>query len=246
MGYQVRPSKLVVQKVECLNLEAFRATPKGDQALVIVGAHYDSVSGSPGANDNATGVAAVLEISRNFSTANPGQHELRFVAFVNEEPPFFNSDQMGSRLYAKQLRRDGKRVRAMLSIETVGFYSEERGSQRYPPLFSLFYPNRGNFIAFVGNLGSRRLVRQTLQSFKRCSEFPAESTCTFSFVPGVSWSDHGSFWREGYPALMVTDTAFYRYPYYHTAQDIPDKINYEKLALVTDGLCHVVRQLTIS
>jgi Zn-dependent M28 family amino/carboxypeptidase len=242
MGYQVETQKLLVHNIECLNLEVFRGEYQRDRELVIVGAHYDSVLGSPGANDNATGVAALLEISRHLSSLT-SQSQLRFVAFVNEEPPFFDSNQMGSRFYARQLRREGKRVRAMLSLETMGFYREKKGSQHYPPFFSPFYPNAANFIAFVGNFKSRSLVRQAVEYFKQCSHFPVESACTPSFVPGVSWSDHGSFWREGYPAFMVTDTAFYRYPYYHTSQDTSDKIDYPKLTLVTEGVCHVVERL---
>ena len=242
MGYPVETQKLLVHSIECLNLEAFHGEYQRDRELVIVGAHYDSVLGSPGANDNATGVAALLEISRHLSTLT-GQSQLRFVAFVNEEPPFFDSNQMGSRCYARQLRKEGKRVRAMLSLETMGFYRDEKGSQHYPPFFSPFYPNAANFIAFVGNFKSRSLVRQAVRYFKQHSNFPVESASTPSFVPGVSWSDHGSFWREGYPAFMVTDTAFYRYPYYHTSQDTSDKVDYLKLTLVTEGVCHVVRRL---
>ena len=161
------------------------------------------------------------------------------MAFVNEEPPQFQTALMGSRVYARQARAHGDRIRAMLSLETLGYYSEAPGSQAFPfpsALYRLFYPDRGNFVLFVSNFGSRPFLRQAVESFRQVTPFPAESIATFEWVPGVDWSDHGSFWVEGYPALMVTDTALYRYPQYHTEQDTPEKVNYDALARVVDGL----------
>jgi Zn-dependent M28 family amino/carboxypeptidase len=220
------------------NLEVTRRGRENPDDIILIGAHYDSVIGSPGANDNATGVAALLELSRLAAARNLGT-AVRFVAFVNEEPPHFQTAQMGSRVYAKQARARGDRIRAMLSLETLGYYSEAPASQGFPfpsVMFRRFYPDRGNFVLFVSNFGSRPLLRQAVELFRAQSDFPVESIATFELVPGVDWSDHSSFWAEGYPALMVTDTALYRYPYYHTEQDTPEKVNYGALARIVDGL----------
>ncbi len=241
-GYGVARQVYRAKRVESANLEATRSGSKWSNEVILIGAHYDSVVGSPGANDNASGVAALLEISRRFRDIRP-ERTVRFVAFVNEEPPFFYWRQMGSMVYARAARKRGDDIRLMMSLEMLGCYRDEPGSQRYPPLFRYFYPDRGNFVALVSNLRSRRLLRRTVSLFKRHSDVPVESLATLSIVPGVSWSDHLSFWRRGYPALMVTDTAFYRYPYYHTAWDTPDKINYDTMARVTDGLFGAISAL---
>lgn len=210
--------------------------------IVVIGAHYDSVAGSPGANDNATGVAALLELSRLFHNKRPAR-TVRFVAFVNEEPPFYYSSGMGSRVYAKAARKKGENITAMLSLETMGYFSESPGSQRYPFPLGFFYPDRGNFIGFVANLRSMKLVGRAAELFRRNSDFPLQWTAAPGFLPGIGWSDHWSFWKEGYPAFMVTDTAPYRYPFYHSPFDTPDRIDYERLARVVMGLVGVVAGL---
>jgi Zn-dependent M28 family amino/carboxypeptidase len=204
--------------------------------ILLIGAHYDSVVGSPGANDNGSGVAALLEISRKFVAIEPAM-SVRFVAFVNEEPPFFMSQQQGSMVYAKSARHRSDDIRLMASLETIGWYSNRPGSQHYPPLFNLFYPDRADFIGFVCDFHSSAAMRRLAQAFKAHSEFPLQKVATFRFVPGVSWSDHWSFWRQGYRAVMITDTAPYRYPHYHAATDTPDKLVYPEFAQATLGLC---------
>ncbi len=153
---------------------------------------------------------------------------VRFVAFVNEEPPSFFTGQQGSAVYAKAARGRGDDIRLMVSLETIGCYFDEPGSQRYPPLFRYFFPDRGNFLGLVSDFRSGRALRRMARTFRRHSEFPLEHVATFRWVPGVAWSDHLSFWRCGYRALMVTDTAFYRYRYYHTPEDTPDKVAYPR------------------
>jgi hypothetical protein len=162
---------------------------------------------------------------------------------VNEESPFFLTGKMGSMHYAKAARLHGDDIRLMLSLETMGFYRDESGSQGYPPLFRYFYPSSGNFIAFVSNLRSRPQTKQLTTAFQHCSDFPAERVSTFSWIPGVGWSDHFSFWLRRYRAVMVTDTAFYRYPYYHSHEDTAEKLDYERLAAVTAGLYCALSQL---
>ena len=207
-----------------------------------MGAHYDSAEGSPGANDNGSGVAVLLELSRRFASVDCSR-TVRFVAFTNEEPPFFLSKQQGSMVYASAARRRGDDIRLMISLETLGYYRNEPHSQHYPPLFGLCYPDRANFIGFVSNFRSRGLMRRLAAAFRASSDFPLEHTATFAFIPGVAWSDHSAFWLCQYRALMVTDTAFYRYPWYHTAGDTPEKLDYACLARVTEGLFGAIRRL---
>jgi Zn-dependent M28 family amino/carboxypeptidase len=241
-GYTVVEQRYETKGVSCANLEVSLPGHAHPEHVILVGAHYDSVAGSPGANDNASGVAAMLELSRVLSGSAPA-HSLRFVAFVNEEPPFFFWKQMGSMHYAQTARARGDDIALMLSLETLGCYSDEPGSQRYPPLFRFFFPDRGNFVAFVSNLKSRRAMHRTVAAFRAASDFPVEHVATFSWVPGVAWSDHLSFWREGYRALMVTDTAFYRYAHYHQPTDTPDRLDYDRLAWVVQGLAGALHEL---
>src|SRR5574337_989352 len=243
-GYQVVPRWYDLSGTQWANLEVSRPGSARPDEILLIGAHYDSVRGSPGANDNASGVAALLELSRLFADITPAL-TVRFVAFVNEEPPFFMTRCQGSVVYAKAVRARGDAIRLMVSLETIGCYSDRRGSQRYPPLFRFFYPSRANFIAFVSDFRSRTLMHRAVQAFRRNSDFPLEHVATFRFIPGVAWSDHWSFWRRGYPALMVTDTAFYRYPYYHTSQDTPEKLAYPDLARVTAGLAEAFAALAL-
>ena len=234
-GHIVRSQSYRVGGFDCENLEIAIAGAGNPGEIIVLGAHYDSVAGSPGADDNASGVAALLEIGRVLAHSRP-ERTIRLVAFVNEEPPFFPFGEMGSRVYARAARQRGDDIRVMLSLEMLGCYSDQRDSQQYPPFMRWLYPDCGNFVAFVSNLASRRVLRETVRAFRAHSDFPCESLATFSFVPGVAWSDQLSFWREGYHALMVTDTAFYRYPHYHTALDTPDRLCYPAAARVVHGL----------
>jgi Zn-dependent M28 family amino/carboxypeptidase len=212
------------------------------RTIIVVGAHYDTCDESPGANDNASGVAATLELARVFSQ-RPASSTVRFVLFANEEPPFFKRPGMGSRMNAESARRRADRISAMLALETIGFYSETEGSQRYPWPVGLLYPARGNFVGFVGDLGSRALVRDAIGAFRRSTLFPSEGAALPATFPGIDWSDHWSFRQQGYPAIMITDTALYRDPNYHRLSDTPAHLDYDALARVTTGLEAVVRHL---
>lgn len=242
LGYAVARQVYVAAGVESANLEV--AVPGGARAseIVLVGAHYDTVPGSPGADDNASGVAGLIEIARELREARPAR-TVKLVAFVNEEPPFFYFGEMGSRVYARAARRRGDDIRVMLSLEMLGCYSDAAGSQSYPPLLGYFYPDAGNFIAFVSNVRSRRALREVVSAFKGTSDFPAEKLASPGIVPGVSWSDQLSFWREGYPGIMVTDTAFYRYRHYHQPTDTPERLDYARMASVVAGLAKAVLAL---
>jgi Zn-dependent M28 family amino/carboxypeptidase len=244
-GYDVTRQEYRIHDDLWANLEVTRRGRAGNTPLILLGAHYDSVMGSPGANDNGTGVAALLELSRVFSALSP-EASVRFVAFVNEEPPYFLTPAMGSRVYAEKARDRGDKIAVMVSLETMGYYSEEPGSQKFPfpsVLFEKMYPDRGNFIAFASNIASRAVMREAVALFRSRSKFPVESIATLEMIPGINWSDHASFWQVGYPAFMVTDTAPYRYPYYHTPQDTPDRVNYDALTRVTQGLAGMFQAL---
>ncbi len=241
-GYEVRQQKFAVKGRTCLNLEAELAGGDKARQIVVVGAHYDSLAGTIGANDNGTGVVALLALARRFAREKPAG-TIRFVAFANEEPPYFQTDAMGSLVYAKACEKDGDQIVAAIILETIGYYSDEAGSQQYPPLFKAFYPTTGNFIGFVGNSKSSKLVKQSVRTFREKARFPCEGAALPEFIQGVGWSDHWAFWQAGYPALMVTDTAPFRYPYYHTTEDTIDKIDFERMARVVEGMRFVVADL---
>ncbi len=213
--------------------------------IIIIGAHYDSVFGSPGANDNASGIAGLLELARRFKDAKP-QRTVRFIAFANEEPPFFQTEDMGSLVYARAAKQRGDNIIGMIALETIGYYSDEPNSQNYPQPFSAFYPDRGNFIGFVSNIKSRKFLREVIGSFREHAEFPSEGGAIFGGIAGIGWSDHWSFWQAGYAGLMVTDTAPFRYPHYHKPSDTPDKLDYQRIARVIDGMERVLRGLANS
>lgn len=221
------------------------ATP---EEIVIVGAHYDSVAGCPGANDNGTGVVATMALARRWAaearSGSPPRRSIRFLFFVNEEPPWFqNPAQMGSCIYAASCKARDERIIAMLSLETIGYYSDRTGSQQYPPPLSLFYPSEGNFIAFVSNISSRSLLHRCVGTFRASAQFPSQGAALPEQLPGVGWSDQWSFWRQGYQAVMITDTATFRYPDYHETGDTVDKVDFERMARVVDGVDAVVRDL---
>jgi Zn-dependent M28 family amino/carboxypeptidase len=234
-GYTVEKQEYQEGGVRCANLEVNHQGSSRPEQIILIGAHYDSVTGSPGANDNASGVAVLLELSRLLCSSST-EITIRFVAFTNEEPPFFFTGRQGSRIYAKNVRQRGDNICLMIALETMGYFSNEPNSQSYPPLFHFFYPDRANFISMVSNFRSRKLMHKMAKAFRSSTEFPLEHVSTFSFIPGVAWSDHLSFWINRYKAMMITDTAFYRYPYYHTEKDTAEKLDYGQLAQVCDGL----------
>jgi hypothetical protein len=236
-GYATSRQTFTVEGVTCANIEAERRGT-GD-GIVIAGAHYDTVDESPGADDNGSGVAALLALARAFANEHPRQ-TIRFVAFANEEPPYFQSDQMGSYLYAKRCHDRGEKVVTMFSLESLGFYRDAPGSQQYPAMLEYVFPSTANFIAFAGNLGSGALVRKCIGVFRAHATIPSEGASLPEIVPGIGWSDQWAFWRFGYRAVMVCDTAPYRNPHYHTDHDLAETLDYDRLTRVVDGLRWVV------
>ena len=245
VGYDPKRQTFEVQGVDCHNVEVEIEGSEHPDEIVIFGAHYDSFLDTPAANDNASGVAANLHLARYFADADP-ERTLRFVFFVNEEPPWFQTEKMGSYQYAKRSDERGEDIVAMVSLETIGYYSDEPGSQEYPVgMLSWMYGDQGNFIAIVGNVASRSVLREATGAFRDTAVVPSESAALPGFTPGVGWSDHWAFWQFDFPGIMFTDTALFRYPYYHTAQDTAEKLDYETMARVVEGVEGVVEALVV-
>ncbi len=242
MGYQVAKQDYTIQGPTFTNLEVVVPGNKLSGENVVIGAHYDSVVGTPGANDNASGVAAVLELARVMKSSKP-ERTVRFVFFANEEPPYFQTPQMGSYVYAAKLKEQSIRVTSMMAIETIGAYYDQPGSQHYPAGLAALYPDKGNFIGFVGNTESRPLVEHAISTFRETTQFPSEALSAPGGITGVGWSDQWSFWRFGYQGIMVTDTAPFRYAHYHQRTDTPEKLDYDRMARVVAGLERVVNSL---
>jgi hypothetical protein len=246
LGYQPVPQVYEVEGRAVRNIEAViePSRPDGDTKTIVVGAHYDSYGDAPGANDNGSGTAAVLELARLLADLrNTGDKRIRLVLFVNEEPPYFQTPDMGSYRYAKLLAERREAVIGMISLETLGCFLDYPGSQKYPPPLGLLYPNKGDFVAFVAMTGSRELMQNLIGSFRRHTQFPSVGGVAPGFVPGIGWSDHWSFEQFRYPAVMITDTALFRYPHYHRTTDTPDQVDVDKLARITHGVERVIREM---
>jgi len=242
LGYTVQPQEYMVQMRKVRNLIAEIHGGAKANEIVVIGAHYDTVYDCPGADDNTSGIAALLELARLLKSSHPAR-TIRFVAFVNEEPPWFQTEDMGSLVYAEQAHKRKENLVAAVSLETIGMYSDAEGSQQYPQGFKSLYPSRGNFITFIGDLSSHGLVRDAVRSFRAAVQFPSEGSSAPGAIPGIGWSDHWSFWQEGYPAIMVTDTAPFRNPNYHRPTDTADTLDYDRMARVVHGLVRVATDL---
>jgi Zn-dependent M28 family amino/carboxypeptidase len=246
-GYVVEHHTYEVQGKAVANLIAEIPGSKRRDNIIVVGAHYDTVATTPGADDNASAVAVLLEVARALQGSTPSC-TIRFVAFPCEEPPYFHTQEMGSQAYARKCRSQGERILGMLCLEMLGYYTDEPQSQRLPPgipkLLKWCFPHRGNFLAAVGNLASWRLLWNFRIGFKRCSRFPLFSIALPEWINAIRLSDNSSFWDQGYPALMLTDTSFLRNPNYHFLTDTPETLDYERMAEVTRGIEAAVRYLS--
>lgn len=236
-----------VQGQAVSNLEVELRGTSHPEEIVVIGAHYDSVHHnevrSPGADDNASGTAAVLALARAF-IHRPQARTVRFVLFANEEPPYFYTDDMGSLVYARTAHQRNDRIVSMLSLETLGYYTDAKASQNYPALTGAGRPDTGNFVCFVGPSDAGDFMLRCVRTFRAHADIPAEGGAYIPLVPRLMASDHWSFWKQGlHQAVMVTDTAPYRYPFYHLPGDTPDKLNYEHLARVVQGLDALVVDL---
>lgn len=241
LPFQSRGLDLIDDGTVFHNIE-MRLSPAAGNAVLIIGAHYDSAPGTPGADDNASAVAVLLELARLLKGRSL-QKEVRLVAFANEEPPSFFTKNMGSWHYAQALKAKGEKVSGMISLEMLGYFNSAPGSQKYPPFLSWFYPDRGDFIGLVGNLSSRRFLKDCVKAWRASSAFPLESAALPPIFQASILSDHYNFQRAGYPGLMMTDTAFFRNPHYHESSDTPDKLDYERMASMTQSLALMVERI---
>lgn len=243
-GYTVKRQPFPYQGNTYYNIIAeSKGTDPAKEEILIIGAHYDTVAGTPGADDNASGIAGLLELAR-LAAEKPLPRTVRFVAFSLEEPPAFGTESMGSHAYAKSLSEEGVKVHGMISLEMIGFFCDSKDCQRYPlSCIGWFYPDRGNYIALVGNRDSKAFTKALKKAFSAVSSFPLETLNAPSFVTGVDFSDHRNFWTFGYPAAMITDTSFYRNPHYHQGSDTAEKLDYGKMAELVTGLDSALRGL---
>lgn len=248
IGYQPSRQEFVCQGRTVCNIEAAIEPdiPVAAVSTLVIGAHYDSPDDSPGANDNGTGVAALLEIARKLKArplSQPNAQRIRLVFFVNEELPWGKTADMGSLRHAKSLKDAGERVSGMLALETLGHFSDAPGSQKFPFPFGLVYGNRGDFVAFVGMLRARSFVHAAVKAFRNVSPVPSIGGVAPRAIEGIDLSDHWAYDQMGFPAAMVTDTAPFRNPYYHQTYDTPDTVDYAMLARVTCGLTAMILSL---
>ncbi len=241
-GYEVERHTYAVGNMEVANLVATLEAPSTSRRrneIVVLGAHYDTTPATPGADDNASAVAVLLEVARLLSGLQP-RRTIRFVAFPCEEAPHFHSGEMGSQFYASQCQARNEQIIGMLCLEMVGYYSTLPGSQRVPSAIPKFlrwaFPRRGDFLAAVGNLRSWRLLWEFRRGFKGAVRFPLFSIGLPEAIHDIRRSDNSSFWDHGYPALMLTDTSYLRNPHYHQLTDTPETLDYDRMAEVTIGV----------
>lgn len=242
-GYQVLSQEFSYDGKMYENIAVEIKGTSAPEKILVIGAHYDTVPGTPGADDNASGIAGLLELARLLKGGSFAM-TIRFVAFTLEEPPFFRSRHMGSYVYAKSMKERGEQVEGMICLEMIGYFSDIPKSQFYPVSFMRwFFPDAGNFISLVSDLHSREFLHQVKEGFQQGTDLPVEYISTLSIVPGIDFSDHRSFWEFGYRALMVTDTSFYRNANYHEETDTPDTLDYARMAKVVIGLKTAVESL---
>lgn len=242
LGYSVVSQHFEYRNIPMRNLVAELPGTSPDAKVIVLGAHYDTVIGTPGADDNATGVAALLELARLLQ-GKQFKHTIRFVAFANEENNGDGPELMGSYHYARSCHEAGDDLIGMISLEMLGSYSDEEGSQKYPFPFNLFYPSKGNFIGFVGNVDSGDFVRGVVGTFREAVDFPAEGVAAPDRFQDINRSDHWGFWQFGYPALMATDTSNFRYEHLHTPEDTTDQVDFERMSRVVLGMLRVTETL---
>jgi Zn-dependent M28 family amino/carboxypeptidase len=235
-GYQVTRQPFYFFGNTYCNVIAERTGVASPETILVVGAHYDTVRTTPGADDNASGVAGLLALARMLATTQVSR-TVRFAAFSLEEPPAHRTDSMGSYHYARSLKAKHEKLEGMICLEMIGYFRDEADSQRYPfPLSPSKFPKTGNYIAMVGNLRSRSFTRDIAQKFQSAVDLRVVTLNAPAIVFGIDFSDHWAFARFGYKALMVTDTAFYRNPHYHEPTDLPETLDYERMAKVVEGL----------
>jgi len=236
LGFEVEYQAYTVNGIEYKNVLT-SIGPK-DAERIVIGAHYDVCGNQPGADDNASGVAGLLELARLYQQNAPKlNYRIDFVAYALEEPPNFRTENMGSAVHARSLKEAGVKVKQMICLEMIGYFSDAEDSQDYPVgLLKWFYPTKGNYIAVIGKLGQIGATEKFKKDMRKGTTLPVVSLSAPKFIPGVDFSDHLNYWKHGFKALMITDTAFYRNKNYHKGTDRPETLNYEKMAEVVKGV----------
>ena len=243
LGLDVSRQTFMVDGIEYHNIIAELGSPEAP--LAVIGAHYDVCGDQPGADDNASAVAGLLELSRVL-LAHQEELSYRFVlvAYALEEPPHFATEFMGSAVHAASLSQEGQQPEFMVSLEMLGYFSDQPGSQQYPlPGMSLLYPSKGDFIALISDNSSRNMLKNIKKSMAAVSKVPIVSMCAPRQVVGIDFSDHRNYWQYGVPAMMLTDTAFFRNPNYHQVTDTPDTLDYERMAFVVEAFAWAMMNL---
>lgn len=236
LGYTVSRQPFLYNGSTYYNLIAELIGTESPENILVIGAHYDTVNTTPGADDNASGVAGLLELARTLAGTLPVK-TIRFAAFALEEPPAYRTKNMGSYHYARSLREKKEQIAGMICLEMIGYFCDQPGCQSYPlPFMNLKFPKAGDFISVVGNMRSKSFTRMIAEEFRKAVDLPTLTLNAPAIVMGIDFSDHWSFGKFNYPALMVTDTAFYRNPHYHAPSDLPDSLDYERMAKVAAGL----------
>ncbi len=242
IGYAVIEQPFLYNGTTYYNLTAELTGTISPERLLIIGAHYDSVRTTPGADDNASGVAGLLALARSLARSSSAK-TVRFTAFALEEPPVYRTKNMASYHYARSLKEKGEQVEGMICLEMIGYFSDRPGSQHYPlPFFKLKYPSVGDFVAMVGNRRSKPFTERVAADFRQEVTLPVITLNAPAIVVGIDFSDHWSFNKFGYNAMMVTDTAFYRNPHYHAPTDLPETLDFSRMAMVVRGLAAAVRR----
>jgi Zn-dependent M28 family amino/carboxypeptidase len=236
-GYAPKAHGFELMGKTIYNVEA--TLPGKSKRVLVIGAHYDSIPGCAGADDNASGTASVMALARVLREFVPND-TIRFVLFANEEHPCLPATTMGSYEYARMCKRNGDQVRMMV-LEMLGFFKHEEDTQHYPFPLNLVYPSQGNFLGFVGNWKSRALVHDCIRAFRNHAQFPSDGVAAPDLLKDIGRSDHWGFWQFGYPAIMITDTANFRNPHYHTENDTADTLDYESMSRVVSGLASMVK-----
>lgn len=228
------------------NVSGFFGPDETAKPRLIIGAHYDAFREYPGADDNASAVAGLIELAHLIGNLDPRELAVpvELVSWPLEEPPNFRTEGMGSAVHASSLKKNGVEVRLMIALEMIGYFSDRRGSQGFPnPVLRLYYPSRGNFIAVTGDFTNRDSIAKVKAAMRGATALPVHSISAPRALPGIDFSDHLNYWNRGYPALMITDTAFYRNRNYHSAGDTPDTLDYARMGQTVVGVFEAVRRL---
>ncbi|MEM7012518.1 MAG: M28 family peptidase, partial [Verrucomicrobiota bacterium] len=240
IGYNTLEQRYTVDGAEYANVEAELPGIRWADQIIVVGAHYDSVNASPGADDNASGVAAMLVLADAFAGTKTGR-TIRFVGFTNEEPPWFQTENMGSAKYAARCVENGEKIVAMLSLDSIGYFSDEPNSQNYPAQVAEDFPTTGNFVAVVSNPESASLGEYIQKNLRSSDLIPSEFGAFPAAVEAAGMSDHWSFWERGFAALMVTGTGPFRNPNNHQETDTLETLDLERLSAAANALERAIR-----